>query len=60
MNCSCNSFSLIIRNVFYLFLIEINTLPGMTEMSLFPDAARYAGIDFPTLVDNIVKYALEN
>lgn len=41
-------------------VIEINTLPGMTEMSLFPDAARYAGIDFPTLVDNIVQYALEN
>lgn len=41
-------------------VIEINTLPGMTEMSLFPDAARYAGIDFPALVDKIVKYALEN
>lgn len=41
-------------------VIEINTLPGMTEMSLFPDAARCSGIDFPTLVDKIVKCALEN
>lgn len=41
-------------------VIEINTLPGMTQMSLFPDSARYAGIDFPALVDKIVKYALEN
>lgn len=40
-------------------VIEINTLPGMTEMSLFPDSARYAGITFPELTDKIVKLALE-
>ena len=40
-------------------VIEINTLPGMTAMSLFPDSARYAGIAFPELVDRIVKFALE-
>lgn len=40
-------------------VIEINTLPGMTQMSLFPDSARFAGIEFPELVDKIVKYALE-
>lgn len=39
-------------------VIEINTLPGMTEMSLFPDSARYAGITFPELTDKIVKLAL--
>lgn len=40
-------------------LIEINTLPGMTEMSLFPDSAAFAGISFETLVDEIVRLALE-
>lgn len=40
-------------------VIEINTLPGMTEMSLFPDSARYAGIQFPELVGKIVMLALE-
>ncbi|MBQ8332056.1 MAG: D-alanine--D-alanine ligase [Clostridia bacterium] len=40
-------------------LIEVNTLPGMTEMSLFPDSARYVGIPFEELVDRIVCLALE-
>ena len=30
-----------------LFISEINTIPGMTQTSLLPDAARAAGIDFP-------------
>lgn len=40
-------------------VIEINTLPGMTEMSLFPDSAREAGISFEELTDRIVALALE-
>lgn len=40
-------------------IIEVNTLPGMTEMSLFPDSARYAGISFEALMDKIVCLALE-
>ena len=42
-----------------IFALEINTLPGMTATSLFPDAARYAGIEFPQLADRLVKLALE-
>lgn len=41
------------------YVIEINTIPGMTETSLVPDSAKYMGIDFPQLVDKIVKLALE-
>lgn len=40
-------------------IIEINTIPGMTQMSLVPDSARYAGIGFGELVDKIIGYALE-
>ncbi|KUK81880.1 MAG: D-alanine--D-alanine ligase [Pelotomaculum thermopropionicum] len=40
------------------YILEVNTIPGMTATSLFPDAARAAGIEFPDLVDQIVKLAL--
>ncbi len=41
-------------------IVEINTLPGMTEMSLFPDAARAAGISFDQLVSKITELAFES
>lgn len=41
------------------YILEVNTIPGMTETSLFPDAARAAGIEFPELVEKIVRLALE-
>ncbi|CEP68638.1 D-alanine--D-alanine ligase [Moorella glycerini] len=40
-------------------VIEVNSVPGMTATSLVPDAARAAGLDFPTLVQKIVDLALE-
>jgi D-alanine-D-alanine ligase len=39
-------------------VLEINTLPGMTKLSLYPDAARAAGYSFPDLVSKIVELAL--
>lgn len=39
------------------FIIEINTIPGMTETSLLPQAAAAAGIDFMTLTERILKGA---
>ncbi len=38
-------------------LLEVNTLPGMTPTSLFPDGARAMGIDFPSLMDALVRSA---
>ena len=38
-------------------LLEINTLPGMTATSLYPEAAAAAGIEFPILCDQLVKAA---
>lgn len=40
-------------------VLEINTIPGMTKLSLFPDAARAAGYEFPDLISYIVEMALE-
>ena len=39
-------------------LLEVNTLPGMTRTSLFPEAAKVAGIDMPALCDALVRGAL--
>src|SRR3954451_10853220 len=39
-------------------LLEVNTLPGMTPTSLYPDGAQAAGVDFETLVAGLVKRAL--
>lgn len=41
------------------YILEINTIPGMTEVSLFPDAARADGIEFPDLIETLVQLALE-
>ena len=40
-------------------LLEVNTLPGMTPTSLYPDAARASGIDFETLIAHLVQRALD-
>ncbi len=40
-----------------LTLLEVNTLPGMTATSLFPEAAAAAGISFPSLCDRLVRRA---
>jgi D-alanine-D-alanine ligase len=39
------------------WLLEVNTLPGMTALSLLPEIAGGAGIDFPTLVERILMGA---
>ena len=41
------------------FVLEINTIPGMTETSLVPQAAAAAGINFPQLLDRLIELALE-
>jgi D-alanine-D-alanine ligase len=39
-------------------VLEINTIPGLTPMSLLPKAARAAGISYSNLLDRIIKYAI--
>lgn len=43
-----------------LYLLEVNTQPGMTPLSLVPEQARHLGIDYATLVERIVEAALED
>jgi D-alanine-D-alanine ligase len=40
------------------WIIEVNAIPGLTELSLLPDAARAAGIGFDELCERLVRDAL--
>jgi len=40
------------------YVLEVNTIPGMTGTSLFPEAAKAAGIDFQDLIEQLVLQAL--
>ncbi|MDB5685147.1 MAG: ddl, partial [Sphingomonas bacterium] len=41
-----------------LYLLEVNTQPGMTPLSLVPEQARHIGMSYPELVQRIVEEAL--
>jgi D-alanine-D-alanine ligase len=40
-------------------ILETNTIPGMTETSLLPQAAAAAGLSFPQFIDRLLELALE-
>ncbi len=42
-----------------IYVLETNTIPGMTATSLFPQGAKAAGIEFPALLDKLIELALE-
>lgn len=42
-----------------IFILELNAIPGMTEVSLVPEAARMAGISFEALMNLLLEEALE-
>ncbi len=42
-----------------IFILEVNTIPGMTPTSLLPRSAQAAGIEFPVLLDRLISLALE-
>lgn len=42
------------------YVLEINTVPGLTETSLLPQAAKAEGISFPRLLDLIIETALRH
>ncbi|WP_379549357.1 D-alanine--D-alanine ligase [Qipengyuania sp. DGS5-3] len=43
-----------------LFVLETNTQPGMTPLSLVPEQARYAGLEYGELVEAIIAAALND
>lgn len=47
------------RGIEGLFLLEVNTQPGMTPLSLVPEQAKHVGMDYPDLVEAIIADALD-
>jgi D-alanine-D-alanine ligase len=41
-----------------LFLLEVNTQPGMTPLSLVPEQAKYRGISYEQLVQRLIDAAM--
>ena len=42
-----------------LYVLETNTIPGMTPTSLFPQAAAAAGLDFSALMDRLIELGIQ-
>ena len=42
-----------------ILINEINTLPGFTATSMYPQLWAASGVDFPTLVDRLIQFAIE-
>jgi D-alanine-D-alanine ligase len=42
-----------------IYVLETNTIPGMTATSLFPQAAKVQGLEFPQLLDRLIELAME-
>ncbi len=60
LDCAVWSRSDIIIREEKCYLLETNTIPGMTETSLFPLAAKSAGLPMGVLLDKFVNFAVEN
>jgi D-alanine-D-alanine ligase len=58
----CSSYSRVdirVRESGEAFVLEVNTLPGMTGQSLMPKLAEHAGLSYPALCEEILKVALQ-
>jgi D-alanine-D-alanine ligase len=42
-----------------IYVLETNTIPGMTATSLLPQAARVAGLSFSRLLDQLIDLCIE-
>jgi len=60
LGCSgCSRIDIILAEGNAPFVLEINTIPGLTSTSLLPKAAKAAGISFPQLCVNLIRLAYE-
>lgn len=42
-----------------VYVLEVNTIPGLTPVSLFPKSAKAVGISYPQLLDRIINLSLQ-
>ena len=60
LGCSgCARMEIIIQDNGKMFILDVNTIPGFTPVSLLPDAAAHAGISFEELCEKLITLGLE-
>jgi D-alanine-D-alanine ligase len=47
------------RHTGELFLNEVNTIPGFTQISMYPKLWMASGLTYPQLLDELIRLALE-
>jgi D-alanine-D-alanine ligase len=58
LGCDCYSrVDFLVTSAGECYILEVNTLPGMTDLSLLPEIARGSGIEFGPLVERILMAA---
>ncbi|MCX7705037.1 MAG: D-alanine--D-alanine ligase [bacterium] len=57
--CGCARMEIIIQEDGRMFILDVNTVPGLTPLSLLPDAAKHAGISFESLCEKLIELGLE-
>ncbi len=57
--CGATRVDLIVDSDRNPYVLEVNTIPGMTETSLLPKIAANAGIDFLSLIEEILAGAIK-
>ncbi|MCM8815659.1 MAG: D-alanine--D-alanine ligase, partial [Candidatus Omnitrophica bacterium] len=60
LGCSgCARMEIIVQENGEMFILDVNTIPGFTPVSLLPDAAAHAGISFDELCEKLIALGLE-
>ncbi|MHB8147857.1 MAG: D-alanine--D-alanine ligase family protein [Vulcanimicrobiaceae bacterium] len=54
----CSRTDFIVSNEGRPYILEVNTLPGLTQTSLVPDACAAIGISYEALIERLIGYAL--
>lgn len=57
--CGATRVDLIIDRNGNPYVLEVNTIPGMTETSLLPKIAKHEGLEFPALIEEILKETVQ-
>jgi D-alanine-D-alanine ligase len=47
------------RDTGAFYLNEVNTIPGFTQISMYPKLWDASGLPYPQLIDRLIKFALE-
>jgi D-alanine-D-alanine ligase len=42
------------------YVLEVNTMPGFTNISMYPKLWRAAGMHYPELVDKLIQLAVKD